>query len=278
MKHQLRLGIVAVSVLALTGCGKDGTGVGVSAKSEQSSAVEEKSSIAREKSIQAQDTSKKVVTVPAAGLLANAVVALPRDCPANLDEGGCLAYRRIIDAVSFSTKPCLGWPGDLESGKNRRFAADASEQKLPQAIEIMRILASKLGKQTMRDPDDLKARVQEMVRTSPIDIYRAATDAAGARFKEAAEDAAAISLNYTGRSKYPVEFAHGRYTFGCDQAGWHVVKFGIPWFGDGAIAGEKVEVALESTLSTGMTKKTDISGSTTENASTANTADVGVKQ
>jgi len=210
MKHKLKLGIVAVSVLAMTGCGKDGTGVGVSAKSEQSSAVEEKSSISREKSIQAQDTSKKVVTVPAAGLLASAVVSLPRECPAGLDEGGCLAYRRIIDAVSFATKPCLGWPGSLESKRNIQFAADASEQKLPKAIEIMRVLASKVGKQTMRDPDDVRARVQEMVRTSPIDIYRAAFDAAVARLKEAAEDTAIISLNYTGRSKYPVEFMHGR--------------------------------------------------------------------
>jgi hypothetical protein len=274
----LKIGVIAVSFLALTGCGKDGTGVGVSTKSEQSSAVEEKSSITREKSIQAQNTSKKVVTVPAAGLLANAIVTLPRDCPVNLDEGGCLAYKRIIDAVAFATKPCLGWPGDLESKRNRQFAADASEQKLPQAIEIMRALAGKLGKQTMHDPDDVKTRVQEMVRTNPVDIYSAAADAAGKRLKEAAEDTAAIALNYTGRSKYPVEFTHGRYTFGCDQAGWHAVKFGIPWFGDGAIAGEKIEVALDSTLSTGMTKKTDIAGSTTENASTANTADVGVKQ
>jgi hypothetical protein len=278
MKHQLKFGIIAVSVLALTGCGKDGTGVGVSAKSEQSSAIEEKSTISREKSIQAQDTFKRVVTVPAAGLLANAVVTLPSDCPANLDESGCLAYRRIIDAVKFATKPCLGWPGDLWSRRNVRFALDASERNLPEAIEIMRTLAAKVGKQTMRDPDDLKTRVQEMVKTTPFDIYRAADDAVTKRFKEAAEDAAVITLNYTGRSKYPVEFSHGRYTFGCDQAGWHVVKFGIPWFGDGVIAGEKVEVALESALSTGITKKTDITGSTTENTSTANTADVGVKQ
>jgi hypothetical protein len=278
MKHQLMLGIVAVSVLSLMGCGKDGTGVGVSAKSEQSSAVEEKSSISREKSIQAQDTSKKVVTVPAAGLLANAIVTLPRDCPANLDEGGCFAYRRIIDAVSFASSPCLGWPGNLESKRNHQFADDASWRKLPQAIEIMRTLAAKVGKQTMRDPDDLKIRVQEAVKTNPVDIYRAAADAEGKRYREAVEDAAAITLNYAGRSKYPVEFTHGRYSFGCDQAGWHVMKFGIPWFGDGAIAGEKVEVALESTLSSGMTKKTDIAGSTSENASTANTADVGVKQ
>jgi hypothetical protein len=278
MKHQLKLGIVAVSVLSLMGCGKDGTGVGVSAKSEQSSAVEEKSSITREKSIQAQDTSKKVVTVPAAGLLANAIVTLPRECPAGLDEGGCFIYKDIIDSVSFATRPCIGWPGDLMSKRNIRFALDASQLKLPQAIEIMRILASKVGKQTMRDPDDLKTRVQEMVRTNPIDIYRAAFDAPGKSYMEAVEDAAVISLNYTGRSKYPVEFTRGRYSFGCDQAGWHVMKFGIPWFGDGVIAGEKVEVALESTLSTGMTKKTDIAGSTSENASTANTADVGVKQ
>lgn len=244
---------VALALLALAGCGKEGGLPGVTAKNESSATVEEKASVTREKSITTEDKSRATVTVPAAPLLVDAIRAV--ECRSK----GC---QEIKSAVEFATTPCMGLPYDLDDPRLPRFAKSAAA-RVQIANELLTELAELVGRSTIRDPAALGDVVASRIGEADVGFDHRVLKKA--------------TLNLSGKQKYPVEVIADDSVIGCDQNGWHISRSGVVWFGEGTISGKKVELALESSLGTGLTKKADTSASSGASNSANNAAEVNLK-
>jgi hypothetical protein len=242
---------------------------------------------------------------------------MPKDCPyglgkvvdqpVNLDDlrdelvfsTNCGKAWQVVMGIIGMSEPILGWPSDImrpvydcqwkhstiyESGipATDKECMEALKKRnewitvMAASAERVNLAASEIIKgvqaNALRDPDDaklkLKVALADFVKAGGFDVAK----------KEFGEGICRdATLNFSGSQEHKVEFSCGGAIYGGDSQGWSITKNGIDWFGNGVIMGKKIDLALDSAISTGMSKRSGISSDQGTGAAVDARGEAGIK-
>lgn len=160
--------------------------------------------------------------------------------------GPCGAALALADAIVQAASGEAGWPHGIGFDVSRARNWSMPYARMVEFVSVASAeLAKNIGSNALRDPVD----AQQRLRAALVTMAKNGT-------VKAAWDQSQVDgnyqVNFSGNQKYPVEFNVSGTTYGRDQAGWHVVKYGIPWFGGGKLLGKDMTIAMQSAVSTDM--------------------------
>jgi len=167
-----------------------------------------------------------------------------------INDGACGSMIALANMIITSAEGDVGWPGSIGFNVNKAYEWASPFARLVEVVnlsgaEILKFIPSR----ALRDPDDAKARI----RAAMVDFVKAGKVKAVWDQTNTEGD---FNANWSPTQAYPVHFRIGSTYYGRDQAGWHIIKNGIEWFGSGKVLGRDMTVALQSVISTGMSKST----------------------
>lgn len=176
-------------------------------------------------------------------------------------------YRTIDDSgIPATDKACME---ALKARNNWVIVSAVSAERVNLAAsEIIKAVQAN----ALRDPDDAKLKLKialaDFVKAGGFDVVK----------KEFGEGICRnATLNMSGSQKHAVEYSCGDATYGGDTNGWSIIKNGIEWFGNGVIMGKKIDLALDSAISTGMSKRSGISSDQSNGAAVDSRGEAGIK-
>lgn len=242
---------------------------------------------------------------------------MPKDCPYGLGKivkesiklddirddvvfaTNCGKAWQLAQGVVSASEAILGWPRVImgpvndckwkhstmyESGipDSDKACMDALKARndwitaMAVSAERINLAASEIIKgvqaNALRDPDDaklkLKVALADFVKAGSFDVVK--KEFGGNICQDA-------TLSLSGSQKHAVEYRCGGVIYGGDSQGWAITKNGIEWFGNGAIMGKKIDLALDSAISTGMSKRSGISSDQGTGAAVDARGEAGIK-
>lgn len=279
--------IAALVPLALAACGdKSPASVGVSLEKAATKTVDQSQTVGADKSI--DQAAKAAVTVKIDGsvVLSQAVKRVCQDAgikppyrakwlaasdktlagkvPARLANREHIA---AIMAIAAAYEPALGWPeGDDTSYMYRTNAM----VNLAQAVANEAVL--KAGVNSLKDPD----AAQQAVISAIVAIPPEQLEAIWADEVQASRARGRPSANFAGSSA-PIEYRLGDQVVAIGPEGMHLIANGVTMLGNGKVGGKSVEISVESSLATGLSRKLALDNKTSDSQSESAKVDAGIK-
>ena len=131
-------------------------------------------------------------------------------------------------------------------------------------------IAAKLGAKTMKDPDEAKAKVQEL--WGKIDDATLENVLAKAT---ADNESGQFSVDLTGVKG--VKFTGKNGVYWNQGYGYTIQNNGVTWFGEGNLSGKQMEFSLTSTIGSALEKSKQTGAAQSSGVGSKTGADVGVK-
>lgn len=160
------------------------------------------------------------------------------------EGGACGQAMGLADMAVKRSRGQMGWPADLISTDER---ADWARRFVPQVELVNRIAADVVGHVISRpvpNPDAAKSAMRaRLVELAKADAIKATWE--GVQDEQWGH----LSINMTGKQRWDPEFNIEGRVYGRDQSGWHAIRHGMPWFGEGRLMGQEYHIAMDSTLS-----------------------------
>ncbi len=281
--------IALLLLLAVAGCGKQAGSVNAGATNTSGSSTESATVTERVRSMTAGKTAAKTITVPASGLIADALAgyAGPLDraarqrffkfadhtamlISANNEAALVADSATLARPIQFALTPFNGWEVShmRDGAKAQAVYASTLAAAGAYANNVMTDLASKLSADVMKNPDEARKSIVAAYEKLPVDVLKAEWIKA---LKTAHSARKSIDLSGSGN----IHFTADTSDFVGDGKGITLVKGGQTLFGDGYLNGQKIAFALESTLASdiGKTQKIEDRSGTSQ----GNATDAGVK-
>ncbi len=250
--------------LALGGCGKNGIGADSSVKQGVSTSTESKVDTSRE--VKHNTNAKATISMPAIALMMDALHSYAATQPARSTDPHVIAAREIISVA----RPAVAWPIACFSCSAQTVWARQQAARVGFANLVLTETAQHLQSQALADP----AAARKAIITAFLAIPPATLDAARQQALRALHGAT-FTPDFSGGEG--VHFLMGASDFKGGPAGWAWAKNGVTWYGDGALSGQKVELALDSAIDTGTTETSGTGSTTGTEAGRENTGQAGVK-
>jgi hypothetical protein len=250
--------------LALSACGEHGgVGAGSSTESKVSASAESKLDTSRE--IKKSTSAKATINMPATALVVSALRNWADAQPKGSNDPHVLAAREILDI----TRPSLAWPVACFGCAAQASWARQNAAHVNFANLVLTQLALSVQGRALADP----SAAREAIVKSYLAMTPATLDAAR---KQAAEAAQGVFIPNFGGAE-GVAYRLGSSAYNGDGKGWTVEQNGVTWFGDGVLSGEKVEVALDSVIDTGVTQSSGTGSTTGTSQDRGNSSNADVK-
>ena len=305
MKKTLMSALTAAVALVLSGCGEKtgptpNAGVSTSASAGIDDAERQSQSMERSRSNESSATAS--VQMAAWGLLVetakefvadNRAVFVTRECTdgigklsakigpnvtlaiehheALVHDGACGSALAIADMIRITSFGGGRWPKGIMPSMERAAAWSRPYARLVETTNMVAFeIVKAAGAQTLRDPDEAKARL----RAAMIEASKSGAVIAAWRKVDVSGPYLA---NLSGGQKYPVEFVINGITYGWDQGGWHIGMHGVDWFGNGNVNGRTFNVAMQTGISRGNAWRDSLSMDEGSSLGSESRSEAGVK-
>jgi hypothetical protein len=265
MRTPLILTALAAS-LALAGCGEHG-GIGAESTSKSAVSASTETKVDRSREVKHNTSAKATISMPAAGLIFAALrdyVAAEKPC--GKKDPHITAARDILSVA----RPVAAWPVACFGCSAQASWAHAQAVRVADANLVLTELAGSLPSQALADPSVARKAIVTTFLSIP-----SATLAAARHQAEKQVRGGSFTPDFSGGEG--VHFLLGASDFKGGPAGWSWAKDGVTWYGDGALSGQKFEVALDSAIDTGMTESSGAGTTTGTSQENANSGNAGVK-
>ncbi len=265
MRNPLILTALAASLaIALGGCGKNGIGADSTVKQAVSTSTESKVEASRE--VKHNTVAKSTSSMPAMSLILKALPEYVAAQPRGAKDPHVTAAREIISV----SQPVLGWPIACFGCSAQASWARGQAVRVAYANLVLTELSDRLPTQAMANSAAARKAIIATFLTIP-----AATLDADRREAEKQVHGGSFTPDFSGGDD--VHFMLGTSGFRGGDSGWVWAEGGAPWYGDGLISGQKVELALDSAIDTGTTETSGTGSTTGTEAGRENTGQAGVK-
>jgi uncharacterized protein YceK len=227
--------------LALSACGEHG-GIGAGSSTENKVTTSAESKLDASREIKKSTSAKATLNMPATALVASALLGYANAQPKGSHDPHAVAAREILGAI----RPSLGWPVACFGCAAQASWAVKNAARVNFADLVLTQLALSVQGRALADPQ----AARQAIVTAYLAMTPATLDAAR---KQAAESAqGAFIPDFSGADG--VSYRLGSSAYHGDGKGWSVDQNGVAWFGDGVLSGQKIEIALDNAIDTGITQ------------------------
>jgi hypothetical protein len=158
--------------------------------------------------------------------------------------------------ISASAFPVQGWPFSCFGCQKEAAWARGMAREVVYSNTILTQLYPSLSAQSLADPAAARAAVQAAWKRLPQQTILSAWRQAGQQVR------GAINFDFSGSQPAPVHFLISNNDFQAGPNGWKWSKVGVVWFGDGAISGKQVSLALQSAVDKSQSQSSGMGSST----------------
>ena len=282
--------IIVLAVLAvLAGCDKSPVSFGASAEKSSATTTEQSVDVGKEKKIETDSKQAITIKMSAATLLADAAdrfcdeagikpsrkskffsssdASLSKKSPKSIPDQYKAAAAALL-AIAAAFEPVQGWP---DGGDDNVFMIrHAALANFVNAISNEAI--AKLGDSALKDPAAAQQQIVSAVAAIPAEVLEQQwLDAL-----QKAKAAGVPSADLTG-SQAPIEYKIGRQVVKMGSEGITLVASGQVQFGNGKIAGKEIDLSLETSLTSGLSKKLALDTKETSTETETAKVDAGIK-
>lgn len=270
---------MAAVALVLTACSKQGPGVGAQSEAQQS--ANDTTGIDRSKSLEQSKSVKASVSLPVLPVLAEAwrrwafedqvpPAAMREGCESffgadatsdakqrraaalRLQHAQDLAAAELACARYFTYQVAFGshraWPAEPDT----REAARWTVQAMGAALSVTDIAGKVVPELVARPQRDLQA-----VQDEALALLKANDEGLVALLRKRIAEASQLELAIPPDGGQPIAFSRGSYALDLTPKGASLSFAGTTWLGDGKVQGKAFEVALDSSSTATLAKKSD---------------------
>jgi hypothetical protein len=287
---------MAAVALALTACGKQGPGVGAQSEAQQS--ANDTAGLDRSKSLEQSKSVKASVSLPVLPVLAEAWRhwAFDGQVPPAVLREGCepffgadatsdvrsrraaavrlqyaqdLAAAELACARSFTYQVAFGshraWPAEPDTRDAERWTVQA----MGAVLAVTDIAGQVVPELVVRPQRDLQT-VQEQA----LGLLKDREPQLVGLLRKRIAESSTLELAIPPDGGQPVAFSRGSYALDLTPKGASLSFAGTTWLGDGKVQGKAFEVALDSSSTATLAKKSD--NATRSETSTVNRTSASV--
>lgn len=216
------------------------------------------------------------------GVLAPDVLLYKKNCVVLAEKKDMEAAERCLKKYSNATIAAAiivaantaesGWPinpNGSEIGEYLR--SQTADAEFANLVETK--IAADLQNASLRDPDAAKKAIRKSLLEIQEDVYQAMSDESLKTIKSKTEKP---TLDMASGKGITWTWAGSEYSN--MNKGWSISENGMVWFGEGKLSGKSYELALESNVSTNMTKRKTLDSTDSTTTTDQKKAEVKVSQ